>query len=152
MSKEGLSPLTQAQAQQSMEDWNRLFQLLEKSFKILKNWVKVTVNAAGQNLAYIVKQDQSDLNNLWEVIEQVNLVTAHYDSYDKKLSYIEGLINRMNDKIMSTPKATSANEKDIIEDRQDDFQLHKLVFTWWDANTNILKSFIKNDIATEMAL
>ena len=50
-----------------------------------------------------------------------------------------GCINRIGNKIMSTQIATSANEKDTIEDRQfkvqkqqDDLQLQKLVFTHWD--------------------
>ena len=51
-------------------------------------------------------------------MEYVNIVTNHCDLYSRKLMFIYGLVQKMENEVLSAPIPTSNTEEDSIDSRQ----------------------------------
>ena len=76
-----------------------------------------TANAATKSFKDVLKQDLSYDNVPSMAMEHNNIVTPNCNTCYSKLTYIGNLILKVKKEIISAPVATSANEKDTIEDK-----------------------------------
>ena len=86
MSKAEQKALTRAQAEASKLAWDRALSLLEDSSTDLERWVKAGPLKTVTKLAELLQEDLEDVDHLWNVMEQVNLVSDMHKAYEDKIA------------------------------------------------------------------
>jgi len=147
MSKAEQKALTRAQAEASKLAWDRALSLLEDSSTDLERWVKAGIFKWTTKLAELLEGDLEDVDHLWSIMEQVNLVTNIHKAYEQKIVYIETLIMKLEDEVLNTPAPSTGEEEDEATSRQfqvrqklTDLEMQKEVFNTWATRYKKLKA------------
>ena len=110
-SRTGLRSGGGVEAEANIKLWERLTTLIETAFTQLEVWVKATPYPHTQELAEIIGEDLLEEEQLWKRMEQVDLVSSHFQVYRKKITNIEKLITKMEDKVIAAPTALLPEDK-----------------------------------------
>ena len=92
--------------------------LIEEAFTHLETWVKDTAYPNTQELALYIGEDLTSEDQLWKTMEQVDLVSSHFQVYSKKITNIEKLIYKMEDEVIAAPSALLPEDKNSYTARQ----------------------------------
>ena len=142
MSKEDKvkAALTRQQAENSKKEWERLGNLHKVANAELTQWGNEAAPNSLLALSNLLAGDLDSADNLWQISQQIKLVTNNDEAYKRKILTVETLISRMETEILNTPSHLSQAEGAITaEDRQHEvglkyngLQVAREVYNEWE--------------------
>ncbi len=105
--KEDKVALTRQQAETSHREWERLSNLHKVANTELTLWGNESATNSLLELSNLLAGDLDNADNLWQISQQIKLVTNNDEAYKRKILAVETIISRMETEILNTPSHLS---------------------------------------------
>ena len=116
--------LTRQAHEQSKQRWEGLLGLVTKEFKLLEAWVKDNAQKQQDKLTETLREDLLDTEPKWACQEKLDLLVSLQKAWKKKLSYLNSLLQKMENEVLGALTAASQDDTDSINSCQ--FKIREL--------------------------